>query len=80
MPLGYPSDLKAKSLTVSGQTVLSNLTVTSTTSGFVVPRMNTAERTALTNVVDGTLIYNTQLDRFEAYANSTWGYLTLTAV
>lgn len=43
------------------------LELRSTTQGFLVPRMSTAQRTAISSPADGLLIYNTDNDRFEYY-------------
>jgi len=76
MPLGYPQNVKAKSLSVSGDTTLTgSVSMTSTTSGFVVPRMDAAARANLASLVNGTIIYNTDTEAFEGYANGTWAAL-----
>lgn len=81
MPLGFPQNLKAKTLNVAGETVLSGgVKMTSTTNGFVVPRMNDAARANLSNLVNGTIIYNTDNERFEGYANGSWSSFDVTAV
>jgi len=76
MPLGYPQNLKANTLTVAGETVLAGeIRMTSTTNGFVVPRMDAAARANLANLVNGTIIYNTDTEQFEGYANGAWAAL-----
>jgi len=75
MPLGFPQNASVKSLTVAGKTTLAGgLTIASTTSGFVVPRLSTAQQNALP-AVEGTLIYNLETDNFVGYANGGWRIL-----
>ena len=47
------------------------LDVSSTTGGFIVPRMSTPERDALTPV-NGMIIYNTMTNQFNFYENNAW--------
>lgn len=41
-------------------------------NGIFVPRITTAERNALQNVINGQLIYNTSLEKFQGYENGAW--------
>lgn len=73
MPLGYPQDLKAKTLRVAGDAVFSGrLELTSTTNGFVVPNVDAAQLANLTNIVNGMLVYNTDDEQYQGYANGNW--------
>ena len=47
------------------------LDVNSTTGAFIVPRMTTADRNALT-AVNGMIIYNTSTNQFNFYENGAW--------
>jgi hypothetical protein len=47
------------------------LDVSSTTGAFIVPRMTTAQRDALT-AVNGMIIYNTSTNQFNFYENGAW--------
>ena len=47
------------------------LDVSSTTSGFIPPRMTTAQRDSLAHV-EGMAIYNTETDQLEVYTGSAW--------
>jgi hypothetical protein len=47
------------------------LDVRSTTGAFIVPRMTTAQRDALT-AVNGMIIYNTSTNQFNFYENGAW--------
>jgi hypothetical protein len=47
------------------------LDVNSTTGAFIVPRMTTAQRDALT-AVNGMIIYNTTNNQFNFYENGAW--------
>ncbi len=53
------------------------LEVSSTTGGFVLPRMNTVQRDALTQVLNGTMIFNTTSGQFEGYNGTEWVTLSL---
>ena len=47
------------------------LDVSSTTGAFIVPRMTTTQRNALT-AVNGMIIYNTSTNQFNFYENGAW--------
>lgn len=47
------------------------LDLISTTGGFILPRMTTTQRDALT-AVNGMLIYNSTLNKFQGYENGAW--------
>jgi hypothetical protein len=47
------------------------LDVSSTTGAFIVPRMTTAERDAL-SAVNGMIVYNTTANQFNFYENGAW--------
>ena len=47
------------------------LDVSSTTGAFIVPRMTTAQRNALT-AVNGMIVYNTTANQFNFYENGAW--------
>jgi hypothetical protein len=48
------------------------LDVSSTTQGFLPPRMGTSERDAISGAVDGLLIWNTDNRQIEVYAFGAW--------
>jgi hypothetical protein len=48
------------------------LDVTSTTSGFLPPRMTTAERDAITAPPNGTILYNTTTNKLQVRAAGSW--------
>lgn len=54
-------------LTVSG-----SLEMTSTTKGFLPPRMTTTQRNAIASPVAGLLIYNTTEGAYNFYTGSSW--------
>lgn len=41
-------------------------------NGIFVPRLTTAERDALRNVINGQLIYNTTLEKFQGFESNMW--------
>jgi alkylation response protein AidB-like acyl-CoA dehydrogenase len=48
------------------------LDITSTTQGFLKPRMTTSQRDAIENPPDGLEIYNTTVDKFQGRAAGVW--------
>ena len=48
------------------------LDVSSTSSGVLFPRMNTAQRDAIGTKVEGLLIYNTETKQLEIYSDGAW--------
>ena len=43
-----------------------------TQNGIFTPRITTAQRDALQNVINGQLIYNTSTNKFQGYENGAW--------
>jgi hypothetical protein len=41
-------------------------------NGIFVPRLTTDQRDQLQNVINGQLIYNTTLNKFQGYENNSW--------
>ena len=52
------------------------LDVTSTTKGFLPPRMTTTQRDAIASVPAGLMIYNTSLNKLNVYNGTTWETVT----
>jgi hypothetical protein len=52
------------------------LDLTSTTRGFLPPRMTTAQRDAITSVPAGLMIYNTSTNKLNFYNGSAWEAVT----
>jgi hypothetical protein len=52
------------------------LDLTSTTKGFLPPRMTTANRDAITSVPAGLMIYNTSTNKLNFYNGSAWEAVT----
>jgi hypothetical protein len=48
------------------------LDVSSTTSGFLPPRMTTAQRDAITSPPNGLMLYNTTTDKLQVRAGGSW--------
>jgi len=48
------------------------LEISSTTSGVIMPRMNTTEMNAISSPTNGEMIYNTSVNKFYGYANGSW--------
>jgi hypothetical protein len=48
------------------------LDVYSLSKGLLVPRLTSAQRTAIGSPADGLLVYDTNLDQYYYYGNSTW--------
>jgi len=70
------NDVEIASITGTGlgigtATPAGALDVTSTTGGFIVPRMTTAQVAALTPV-NGMIVYDTTLNKFQFYENGAW--------
>ena len=51
------------------------LDLTSTTQGFLVPRLTTAQRDAIASPANGLMIYNTSINCFQYYKSSAWNSL-----
>ncbi len=64
-PLIY-GEFNNKKLIVNGQ-----LEVSTTTGAFIVPRLTTAQRTALTTT-NGSIVYDTDLNVFYFFENNNW--------
>ena len=60
--------------------VSSILDLTSTTQGFLVPRLTTAQRDAITSPANGLMIYNTSILCFEFYNATVWQSLCNTSI
>lgn len=56
------------------------LDLTSTTQGFLVPRLTTAQRDAITSPANGLMIYNTTILCFEFYNATVWQSLCNTTI
>lgn len=52
------------------------LDITSTNKGFLVPRMNTTQRTGIMNPARGLLVFDTDTGDFWLYSGSTWLIVT----
>lgn len=52
------------------------LDITSTTRGFLPPRMTTAQVTAVATPADGLIVYDTDTDTIKLRANGAWVSLT----
>ena len=50
------------------------LDVTSTTQGFLTPRMTTAQRNAISSPTNGLMVYDTDLHSFQYYDSNTAGW------
>ena len=53
-------------------TASAQLDVTSTTKGFLPPRMTTSDRDAIVSPAAGLIIYNTTISGLQIYSGSTW--------
>ena len=53
-------------------TASAQLDVTSTTKGFLPPRMTTSDRDAIVSPAAGFIIYNTTISGLQIYSGSTW--------
>jgi hypothetical protein len=61
----------------SSPNVSALLDLTSTTKGFLPPRMTTTQRDAISPVVSGLVIFNTTINQLETYTGSKWNPLAL---
>jgi hypothetical protein len=52
------------------------LDLTSTTKGFLPPRMTTTQRNAITSVPAGLMVYNTTLNKLNVYNGTAWEVIT----
>lgn len=58
--------------TVKNMSSSAVLQINSTTGGILIPRLNTTQRNAMTGLVAGVLIYNSDNQQFETYNGSIW--------
>jgi hypothetical protein len=56
------------------------LDITSTTKGFLPPRMTTAQRDAIVTPANGLVIYNTTLNALNIYNGTSWGSVGTSSV
>ena len=59
-------------ITILGSAVDLSTAGISTTRFVIMPKMNTSGRNGLQNVVSGSVIYNTQLNKLQVYNGSGW--------
>ena len=52
------------------------LGVTSTTQGFLPPRMTTAQRNAIASPATGLIVYNTDTNKINVYTGAAWEAVT----
>lgn len=57
---------------VGGVAVSAALEIQSTLGTLLIPRMTTAQKTALTTVAEGMIVYDTDLDSFNYYQAGAW--------
>lgn len=57
---------------IGTDTPLGALDVSSTTQGFVPPRMTTIQKNAISSPVEGTMVYDSALHRMFVYADTGW--------
>ena len=70
--VGIGTDNPQAKLDVAGKVRSTGLEVNSTTEGALLPRMTTVQRDAITNKVEGLLIYNTDTKQLEVYSDGAW--------
>ena len=70
--VGIGTDNPQAALDVVGKVRSTGLEVNSTTEGALLPRMTTVQRDAITNKVEGLLIYNTETKQLEIYSDGAW--------
>jgi len=58
--------------TAGGVEALGRLTVTTTTDGFLGPRLTTTQRDAISTPPAGLMIYNTTLNSYQVYNGTSW--------
>mgnify|MGYP003335912253 CR=1 FL=1 len=78
--VSVPNDITVAGVASIGNTTITANTVlslTSTTGALLLPRMSTTQRDAMT-AVNGMLIYNTTVNKFQGYGAGAWGNIALT--
>ena len=58
--------------TAGGVEALGRMTVTTTTDGFLGPRLTTTQRDAISTPPAGLMIYNTTLNSYQVYNGTSW--------
>jgi hypothetical protein len=51
------------------------LHISSTTRGFLPPRMTSAQRTAIVSPLNGLIVYDSEVERLYTYVDGTWRYM-----
>lgn len=69
---GVGIEIAASNPTIDNSAIL---TLTSTSKGFLPPRMTTAERDAIVSPATGLVIYNTTVNSLQLYNGSNWSTL-----
>jgi len=79
MLIGFAFSVNAQSVGINSTGAAPNssaiLDVSSTTKGFLPPRMNTTQRNSISSPVEGLVIYNTDEKALNIYNGTTWGLI-----
>ncbi len=73
-----PNDAYSVIFGATGVEATAQLEVSSTTKGFLPPRMNNTQRNAITSPATGLMIYNTTSGKLNFYNGSNWEEVTST--
>lgn len=70
--LNWDNTAKSLAVGVSSPDASAKVDITSVTKGFLIPRMTTAQKTAISSPATGLLVYDTDLGNMQIYNGTAW--------
>lgn len=77
MGIKYDVDAATGNITTAGSiTAAGGISSTSTTQGFLPPRMTTTNKTAIASPAEGLVVYDTTLHKLSVWTGAAWETVT----